>query len=134
MITKTVRSRTIIINISTMKRSIPPLDLKGSQYKLWKLLHYRLHCSCFNVSSHFLHSILHCSCFISFPSVHTSLVMFHFYFLQSTVRLIHFIYHSPSHSSLPYLVALILHSHSTLLLVSLFNQYSLWKLTTYECL
>ena len=48
----------------------------------------------------------HCSCFISFPSVHTSLFVFHliffsphfilhisFHFLQSTVHLIHFIYH-----------------------------------------
>ena len=45
-----------------------------------------------------LHYRLHCLCFISFPSVHTSLIMFHFYFLQSTVHLIHFICHSPSRS------------------------------------
>ena len=31
-----------------------------------------------------LHYRLHCSCFISFPSVHTSLIIFHFYFLQFT--------------------------------------------------
>ena len=56
----------------------------------------------------------------------TSLFMFHlisfslhfidhvsFYFLQSTVHLIHFIYHSPSHSHLSYLFALILHGNST---------------------
>ena len=42
-------------------------------------------------------------------------------------------HHSPSHSHLPYLVALILHGHSTLLSVSLFSQSRLWKLTTYEC-
>ena len=53
-----------------------------------------------HVSSHFLQSILHCSCFILYPSVHTSLIMFHFYFLQSTVHLIHFIYHSPTNSYL----------------------------------
>ena len=49
-----------------------------------------------HVSSHFHQSTLHCSCFISFPSVHTSVIIFHFYFLQSTVHLIHFIYQSPS--------------------------------------
>ena len=38
---------------------------------------------------------LDCSCFISFPSVHTSFIIFHFYFLQFTIHLIHFIYHSP---------------------------------------
>ena len=53
----------------------------------------------------------------------TSLFMFHlisfsphffiFFFLHSTVHLIHFIYHSPSHSHLPYLVALILYRNST---------------------
>ena len=81
-----------------------------------------------------LHYQLHCLCFISFPSVHTSLIMFHFYFLQSTVHLIHFTYHSPSRSCLPYLVVFILHGHSTSLSVSLFSQSGLWKLTTYECL
>ena len=45
-----------------------------------------------HVSSYFLHSTLNYSCCISFPSVHTSLIMFHFYFLQSTVHFIHFIY------------------------------------------
>ena len=41
------------------------------------------------VSSYFLQSTLHCSCSILFPSVQTSLIMFHFYFLQSTGHLIH---------------------------------------------
>ena len=68
-----------------------------------------------------LHYLFHCSCFISFPSVHTSLIMFHFYFLQSTVHLIRFIYHSPSRSNLPHLVPLILHGHSTLLSVSILS-------------
>ena len=86
------------------------------------------------VSYHFLQSTLHCSCFIWFLSVHTSLIMFHFYFLQSTFYLIYFIYHSPSHSYLPYLVTLILHGHSTLLSVSHFSQSPLWKLTSYKCL
>ena len=58
-----------------------------------------------HVPSYFLQCTLHCSCFNSFPSVRTSLIMFHFYL------------HSPSHSS-----------------VSLFRQSCLWKLTTYECL
>ena len=49
-----------------------------------------------------------------------SLIMFHFYFPQSAVHVIHFIYHSPSNSHLPYLAALILQGHSTLLSVSLF--------------
>ena len=47
-----------------------------------------------------LHYRLHCSYFISFPAVRTSLFMLHFYFLQSTVRLIYLIYHSPSGSYL----------------------------------
>ena len=51
-----------------------------------------------------------------------------FYLLQSTVYLIHFIYHSRSHSHLPYLVALILHRHST------FNQSRFWKLMACGCL
>ena len=55
-----------------------------------------------HISYHICQSTLHCSCFISFPQVHTSLIMFHFYFLQSTVHLIHFTYHSPSRSYLPY--------------------------------
>ena len=87
-----------------------------------------------HVSSYFLHSTLNYSCCISFPSVHTSLIMFHFYFLQSTVHLIHFTYHSPSRSCLPYLVVFILHGHSTSLSVSLFSQSCFSKLTTYECL
>ena len=41
---------------------------------------------------------------LSLPSVDTSLLMFHCYFLQSTVHLIHLAYHSPSRSYLPYLV------------------------------
>ena len=50
------------------------------------------------VSSHFFQSRLYCSCFISFPSVHTSLIMFHYIsfssqsisFISSTiVHLIH---------------------------------------------
>ena len=64
----------------------------------------------FGKLSPLLHYQLHCSCFISFPLVHTSLFMFHlisfsphfidrvsFYFLQSTVHLIH-IYHIWLHS------------------------------------
>ena len=78
-----------------------------------------------------LHYWLHCSCFILFSSVHTSLFMFYFYFLQSTVHLICFTYHSPSRSYLPYLIIFILHGHSTTLSVSLFSQSRLWKLTTY---
>ena len=81
-----------------------------------------------------LHYRLHWSCFISFPSVHTSLMMFHFYLPSSTVHLIHSIYHSPSRSYLPYLVVFILHGHSTSLSLSLFSQFHLWKLTTYEYL
>ena len=65
------------------------------------MLHYRFHCSCL-IS--FLPSTLHCSCFISFPSVHTSLIMLPFYFLQFTIHPIHFIYPSPSCSYLHYLV------------------------------
>ena len=92
-----------------------------------------------------LHYRLHCSCFILFPSVHTSLFSFHLIFfsphfidhvsfLFPSVHLIHFIYHSPSHSylNLPYLVPLILHGHSTLLSLSLFSQSRLWKLTTFD--
>ena len=85
-----------------------------------------------HVSSHIRQFTLHGSCFISFPWVHTSLVMFHFYFLQSTVHLIHFTCHSPFCLCLPYLVVFILHGHSTSLSVSLFSQSRLWKLTTYE--
>ena len=66
-----------------------------------------------------LHYWFHGSCFVSFLSVHTSLIMFHLYFIQSTFHHIHFIYHSPSCSYLPgkvipCLVVLILHGHSTL--------------------
>ena len=50
-----------------------------------------------HISSHFLQSALHCSCFISFPSVHTSLIMFHFYFLQSIVYLIHIYFFDCTH-------------------------------------
>ena len=81
-----------------------------------------------------LHYRLHYSYFISFPSVHTSLIMFYCYFLQSTVHLIHFTYRSPSRSYLHYLVAFILHGHPTMLSVSLFSQSRLWELATYECL
>ena len=115
--------------------------------KQWKSIRFALKISisisvadCLYISWHIsfdtllLHYQLRCSCFISFPLVLTSLIMFHFYFLQSTVHLIHFIYNSPSHSHLPYSVALILHGHSTLLPVSLFSQPCLWKLTTYKCL
>ena len=87
-----------------------------------------------NSKREMLHYRLHCSSFILFSSVHTSLIIFHFNFLQFTVHLIHVTYHSPSRSYLPYLVIFILHGHSTLLLVSPFNQSRLWKLTTYECL
>ena len=82
-----------------------------------------------HVLSYFLQSTPHYSCFISFALVHTSLIMFHFCFLQSTVHIIHFTYHSQSRSCLPYLVVFILHGHSSSLSVSLFSQ----KLTTYEC-
>ena len=57
-----------------------------------------------------------------------------FYFLQSTVHLIHFIYHSLSNSHLSYLVTLVLQRHSMLLSVSPFSQLRLWQLTTYDCL
>ena len=80
-----------------------------------------------HVASYFLQSTVHCFCLISFPSVHSSLFMWHLissspdfidhvlsHSLQSTVHHIHFIYHSPSHSHLPYLFVLILHSHPTL--------------------
>ena len=87
-----------------------------------------------NSKREILHCRLRCSCFMSFSSVHTSRIMFHFYFLHCTVHLIHFIYHSPSRSHLLYLVVFILHGHSTSLSVSLFSQSRLWKLTTYECL
>ena len=87
-----------------------------------------------HVSCYFLQSTFHCSCFISFPSVHTSLIMFHFYFLQPTVSLIHFTQHCPSCSYLPYLVVFTLHGHSISLSVSLFSQSRLWKLATYKCL
>ena len=53
-----------------------------------------------------LHYRLHCSCFSSFPSVHTSIIMFYFHFFQPAVHLFHFIYHSTSHSHLPYLMAI----------------------------
>ena len=72
-----------------------------------------------------LHYRLHCSCLISVPSVHTSvhtsLFMFHCYFLCSRVHLIHFGYRSPSCSYLSYLVAFVLHGHWTALSVSLFG-------------
>ena len=50
-------------------------------------------------------------------------------FISSTIlRLIHFIYHSPSHSYLLYLVTLILHRHSTTLVsLLLLIQFCLWK-------
>ena len=76
------------------------------------------------VRFHFPQSSLHCSCFISFPSVHTLLFIFHLIFsvhsfcscflnfFQSTAHLIHFVYHSLSHSRLPYMVALIITPHS----------------------
>ena len=67
-----------------------------SQIHLCYIINFIVH-----LSSHFLQSTLNWSCFISFPSVHTSLIMFHFYFLQLTVHVIHFIYHSPSRSYLP---------------------------------
>ena len=95
------------------------------------MLHYQLHCY---VSSPYHQSTLHCFCFISFPSVHTLLIMFYFYFFQSTVDLIHFTYHIPSCSYLPYLVVFILHGRSASLSVLLFSQSNLWKLMTYKCL
>ena len=71
-----------------------------------------------HVPSHFHQPILQCSCFISFPSVHTSFIIFDFHFLQSTVHLIHFTYHSSSRSCLPYLAVFILHAWSFNLIVS----------------
>ena len=54
---------------------------------------------------------------------------------QSISLIIHFLYHSPSHSHLPYLVTLISsHCHSTLLSLPPFIQSRLWKLTTQKCL
>ena len=55
----------------------------------------------FHLISFSPHFIVHES---SLPSADTSLLMFHCYFLQSTVHLIHLAYHSPSRSYLPYLV------------------------------
>ena len=76
---------------------------------------------------------LHCSCFILFPSVHSSLFMFHHISL-SPHFIEHFIYHSPSRLCLPYLVVFMFYDHSTSFSVSLFSQSRLRKLTTYECL
>ena len=87
---------------------------------MFHLISFRLY-FIVHVSSHFLHSALHWSWFIAFTSVLTSLIMFHSYFLQSTVYLIHFIYHSPSHSYLPYYHAV---SLDKLLIV---DRYSLLK-------
>ena len=84
-----------------------------------------------------LHYRFHCSCFISFSSVHTSLFLM-FHLISFTPHLIdHASFllpsvHSPSHSYLPYLVALILHGHSTLLWVPLFSQFRFWNLTIYR--
>ena len=47
--------------------------------------------------------------------------MFQFYSLQSTVHLIHFNYHSPSRSNLPYLAVFVLHGQSTILSVFFFQ-------------
>ena len=79
-----------------------------------------------------------------FVTLSTSFVMFHlisispllidyvsFHFLQFTVHLIHFSCHSLSYSHLPYLVALILNGHSTLL--SVISSLELLSMT-YECL
>ena len=48
------------------------------------------------------HYRLHCSCFMLFPSVHTSLIMFHFIFLSPHfIDHVSFLFpsvHSPSHS------------------------------------
>ena len=84
-------------------------------------LQFTLYWSCF-IS--FPKSTLHCSCFISFPSVSPHFID-HVSFSFPSL-------HSPSHSylCLPYLVALILHGHSTLWSVLLFSQSRLWKLTT----
>ena len=100
---------------------------------MFHLISFSLHVIV-HVSSYFLQSRLHRSCFMSVPSVHTSSLMFHCYFLQSAIHLIHFAYHSPSRSYLPYLVAFILHGHSTILSVSLFGQSCLWELAACGCL
>ena len=84
-----------------------------------------------HVSSHFFQSTLHCSCFILLPSVHTSLFMFHL--ISFSPQSISFISSTTVHL-VPYLVVFILHGHSTSLQVSLFSQFRLWNLTTYECL
>ena len=66
----------------------------------------------------------------NFPS-HFHLIYFIYKNLSHSLRhsrLIHFIDHSPSHSHLLYLIILILHSYSTSLALSLFNQSCLWKL------
>ena len=53
----------------------------------------------------------HISCYIINFNDHISS-----YFLQTIAHLIHFLYHSLSHSDLPYLVTFISYRHSTLLL------------------
>ena len=80
---------------------------------------------------------------VSIVTLSTSFLMFHLisfssqsisFISSTTVHLIHFIDHSPSYSRLLYLVALILHRHSTLLSLSLFSQTCLWRLMIQECL
>ena len=100
------------------------------------------------VSSQFHQSTLHCSCFTLFPSVHTSLFMFHLiscspHFVDHVSFLFPSV-HSPSLSfhllqSISFIFTLfvcihILHGHSTIFSVSLFNQICLWKLMTYKYL
>ena len=94
-------------------------------------------------SCHLLHYRLPCSCFILFPSVHTSLFMFHLssvspHFIDHVSFLFSSV-HSPSHSfHLPQSISFIftlfgctLHGYSTILSFSLFSQSHLWKLMTY---
>ena len=69
------------------------------------------------ISSHFLQTIAHL-----------------IHLLQTIVHPIHCFYHSPSHSHLPYLVALIAHGHLTLFSLPPFSHSRLWKLTNNECL
>ena len=95
-----------------------------------------------------LHYQLHRSCFVLFPSVHTSLFMFHIIsfspgFIDHVSCLFPSV-HSPSLSlhlpqSISFIFTLfgcihILHLHSTILSVSLFSQSCLRKLMTYKCL
>ena len=81
----------------------------------------------------------HCVVIVAlFPSVHTSLFMFHLssaspHVIDDVSFLFPSVY-SPSRSYLPYLLVFMLHGHSTILSVSLSTQSRFWKLKTYKCL